>query len=119
MKITSGLARNPLIDTMLIFYNQVDQDLIINTDDLNFTVTRMNRNNAVVDLMIAAYYEKDGSVTCSWQYNADLFRRETIIRMVGHFQNISQAMLTNPAQKLGEIELLSPTERESDSLPVQ
>ncbi|NEQ64995.1 MAG: amino acid adenylation domain-containing protein [Symploca sp. SIO2D2] len=47
-----------------------------------------------------------------FRYNTDLFERETIVRMAGHFQTLLEAIVANPQQKLSELPLLKPTEEQ-------
>jgi amino acid adenylation domain-containing protein len=44
------------------------------------------------------------------EYNTDLFKADTITRMLGHFQTLLQGIVTNPKQPLSELPLLTPEE---------
>ncbi|OLP20313.1 hypothetical protein BST81_00820 [Leptolyngbya sp. 'hensonii'] len=46
------------------------------------------------------------------KYNADLFDAATIARMIGHFQTLLQSLLADPQQRLSELPLLTPVERQ-------
>ena len=111
LKLSGDRSRNPLFDTMFVFHQRGEQELTTNAGKLKFFGSRLRTNAAVVDLAINAYLEKDDTLVCSWQYNRDLFKRETIARMASHYQNITQAVLANPEQPIREIELLTPEER--------
>ncbi|VEP13753.1 Linear gramicidin synthase subunit B (fragment) [Hyella patelloides LEGE 07179] len=55
--------------------------------------------------------EGSSSIKGSFKYNTDLFNSQTIERMVGHFQNLLEAIVENPDQKVGSLNLLSESER--------
>ena len=48
----------------------------------------------------------------SWEYNIDLFERETIARMSGHFQTLLSAIALEPNSTIAQLPLLSATERQ-------
>ena len=50
-------------------------------------------------------------------YNADLFERDTITRMLGHFKNILQQVVEEPDIWVMEISLLSPEESPAFATP--
>ncbi|MBH8565767.1 amino acid adenylation domain-containing protein [Nostoc sp. CENA67] len=47
-----------------------------------------------------------------FEYNSDLFDAATIVRMVGHFQTVLEAIVANPAQKVRELPLLTAPEKQ-------
>lgn len=56
--------------------------------------------------------EDYGGALKGWiEYNTDLFDKETITRLAGHFLNIVEQVSADPAQRTGEIQLLSAAER--------
>src|SRR5262249_7700548 len=44
-------------------------------------------------------------------YNTDLFNRDTIQRLISHFKNLLDSIVTNPGQKIFNLSILSQTER--------
>ncbi|MDD5275162.1 MAG: amino acid adenylation domain-containing protein [Methylovulum sp.] len=56
--------------------------------------------------------EADGGLSATFQYRAELFARETILRMLGHFQCLLQGILAQPDMRLSELPLLTVSERE-------
>ena len=54
----------------------------------------------------------DGTLTCSFVYNTDLFEAETIRRMMGHYQTLLESVVANPERQLSELELLTAGEEE-------
>ena len=45
-------------------------------------------------------------------YNSDLFRRETISRMLGHYLNLLEAVTDHPEERIDKLPLLSQRERD-------
>ena len=46
------------------------------------------------------------------EYNTDLFERETIERMMGHYERLASALVTDVEQPVSEWPLLSEAEQE-------
>ncbi|MCC6808083.1 MAG: amino acid adenylation domain-containing protein, partial [Deltaproteobacteria bacterium] len=56
--------------------------------------------------------EIHGRLEGAIEYATDLFERETIERMVGHFQKLLDAIAKNPDEKIGALEMLGEAERQ-------
>ncbi|TWH51491.1 non-ribosomal peptide synthetase, partial [Dulcicalothrix desertica] len=54
--------------------------------------------------------EANKSLFGAFKYNTDLFNRETIEQLTGHFQNLLSAIVSNPQQKVSELSILSQAE---------
>jgi amino acid adenylation domain-containing protein len=48
-----------------------------------------------------------------WEYNTDLFDAATIDRMIRHFSNLLEGIVTNPEKRLSDLPLLTETERQN------
>jgi len=62
------------------------------------------------DLKVMAAERHDG-LLLSLQYRPDLFRSDTIARLVGHFKTLLEGIVTAPDQRLSDLPLLSADER--------
>ena len=62
------------------------------------------------DLEVHAW-ERDGGIEISWLYNRDLFDRWRMEQMAGHYERVLEAVVANPVQVIGSLELLSSEER--------
>ncbi|MDX2093226.1 MAG: amino acid adenylation domain-containing protein, partial [Kofleriaceae bacterium] len=51
-------------------------------------------------------------VACAIELNTQLFDPSTIERMLGHYQTLLEGIVAEPAQRIGELPLLPPAERE-------
>ena len=56
--------------------------------------------------------ESDGGVIGVWEYCRDLFEEGTILRMIGHFQQLLRSVTVDPQRPLNELEMLTEAERE-------
>jgi amino acid adenylation domain-containing protein len=55
--------------------------------------------------------EREEGLELSAVYNADLFERDTISRMLGHFRTLLEGIAADPEQRLSSLSLLTATER--------
>ncbi|AOY84552.2 non-ribosomal peptide synthetase [Moorena producens JHB] len=63
------------------------------------------------DLVVVAK-ETEGKLTLSWQYNTELFKSDSIRRMLGNWQTLLQGMIANPEQSISTLPLLTEAERQ-------
>src|SRR5262249_36489135 len=66
---------------------------------------------AKFDLMLALTEFGDG-IAGSLEYSRDLYERETIRRMAGHYQKVVEEIVRDPEQRIREIELMSAQEKQ-------
>ncbi len=66
---------------------------------------------AKFDLQVFIAETADDLTFCI-EYNADIFDRSTIERMVGHYRALLDALLSDPTRAIGELPLLTPDERQ-------
>ena len=51
--------------------------------------------------------ETERGLRATIEYNTDLFEAETIERMMGHFENMLEAVVADPEQRVSELEMLT------------
>nr|QEO74258.1 condensation domain-containing protein [uncultured bacterium] len=56
--------------------------------------------------------ERRQALSCVLKYNPELFEAETIGRMEGHLATLIQAVVENPEQRISQLRLMAPAERE-------
>ena len=64
------------------------------------------------DLELQAFH-KDGALRGWFEYDRDLFDESTVVRLADHFQQLLEAVVADPEQRVDRIELLTGTERRS------
>ena len=57
------------------------------------------------------FTERPDHLDCRFEYNSDLFDRETMDRICGHFRQLLQAVVANPDQRVFELPLLTQDEQ--------
>ena len=67
-------------------------------------------NTAKFDLSVTLQELADG-ITGSVSYNSDLYDSGTIGRMITHYQRLLQAVVANQDQQVGELNMITETER--------
>ncbi len=102
------LSRHPLFQVLLAI-NPAEPELHfpgIEAEEVDTEVAA-----AGVDLFLFVQ-EVDGGFDALWEYSTDLFDRETIERIHEHFVSLLLAAVEAPDRPIGELDMLSPKERE-------
>jgi amino acid adenylation domain-containing protein len=114
------MSRNPVFQVMFSFHDSEEPDLDLPgaTAELEY---RKN-SSAKMDLNVVLYPRaeqhrnsprwRQKGILIEWEYNTDLFEKETILRMVNHFTGLLEAVVENPERALSRFPLLSTSEHE-------
>ncbi len=81
----------------------------VNLASLGLEPFALRQQGSAFDLMLMVLHADD-SVSAAFQYNLDLFDESTIVRMVGHFQNLLESIVDNPERPLADLKLLNKAE---------
>ncbi|WP_323858356.1 non-ribosomal peptide synthetase [Xenorhabdus doucetiae] len=103
------LAHTPLFQVMFSWQNNEQTDWLL--PGLTVTPTNLSFNVAKFDLGLELY-EKEGGIEGVLNYATALFDQSSIERHVNYFQAVLQAMIADPQQKVGGIDILDSTERQ-------
>lgn len=122
LQIQRDLSRSPIFQTMFTYQKAHDPDLPmlasfalneteakINLDGLSMELIPLKNQIAQFDLSLTAAELEDG-LGLSFQYNKDLFKEETIIRMLENFQVLLNGIIENPEIPLSELMIFSADE---------
>jgi len=101
--VKRDLSRNPLFDVMFAMQNQDIYE--IELEGLCISPYEMQNTISKFDITLTAE-EKAGRIGFRMQYCTQLYRKETIERMAGHFINILSFISENTGSKLSEIDML-------------
>ena len=107
LKLKRDISRNPIFDVMIALQNTNNEG--ISGTGLTFAPYETGHRTAKFDLTLYVV-ESNEAIYLSMEYCRHLFRKETVERMVRHYQNIITEVTRAPELKLGEIEMLSGTE---------
>jgi amino acid adenylation domain-containing protein len=101
-------ARNPLFQVMFILQNVPART--VDVADLTVNPIIIDTQSSKFDLTLALV-EQEQKLIGSFEYNTDLFNRETIERMANHFQSLLESIITTPDQWISTLPLLPEAER--------
>lgn len=102
------LSRNPLFQVVFTLQNTPIESL--NLPGLTLSPFPITSTTARVDLELHCYKDQD-RLRCTAIYSTDLFRSDTIFRLLEHFQTILESIIANPSQPIAYLPLLSNKER--------
>ncbi|RKG76773.1 amino acid adenylation domain-containing protein, partial [Corallococcus exercitus] len=103
------LSRSPLFQAMFVLQNTPTRALHL--PGLSFQALPLEAHSAMFDLSLSLQ-EVQGGLAGSLEYATDLFDVATIQRMAGHFGVLLEAIATKPDTRLGDLPLLTASERQ-------
>ncbi|MBO1057381.1 MAG: amino acid adenylation domain-containing protein [Dolichospermum sp. JUN01] len=108
LKPERSLGYNPLFQVLFVLENFSLDTLEL--PGISLTPEIIDRGTAKFDLSLSMWQTQKGLIG-SWEYNSDIFAADTITRMINHFQTLLAAIVKDPQQKIGELPLLTESER--------
>jgi amino acid adenylation domain-containing protein len=103
------LSHAPLFQVMFGLENT--PAIALELPDLTLEPLSLNSGTTKFDLSLSCKETESGLVGIL-EYNCDLFEPDTIARLSGHFQTLLHSIVDNLDACLGELPLLTPSERE-------
>ncbi|HBB32138.1 MAG TPA: hypothetical protein DDZ80_11635, partial [Cyanobacteria bacterium UBA8803] len=94
----------------LPFYLPEENPVKVNFGGMQLEPYFIPQQEAQLDLVLEIW-EYQGSLQNFFKYNTDLFDQATISRMVNHYLNLLEGIVTNPKQRIADLPLLTPAER--------
>ncbi|MFD2168562.1 amino acid adenylation domain-containing protein [Tumebacillus lipolyticus] len=101
-------SRSPLFQVMFLLQNTPRQS--ISLQGLTVTDIEFERPVSKFDMSLGLTETAEG-ISGTWTYNTDLFDRQTVKRMIAHFERLLQAMVDQPDQPFTSLQLLSAAEQ--------
>ena len=98
----------PLVQVMLSVHPAIAP---LETSGLTLTPQANVTNTAKFDLTLV-FTDSEEELLGALEYNTDLFDDSTIARLLEHFQTLLAGIVANPKQRLAELPLLTPPERQ-------
>ncbi|MEM8677443.1 MAG: amino acid adenylation domain-containing protein, partial [Cyanobacteria bacterium P01_G01_bin.67] len=102
-----NLSHNPLFQVMFVLHNTKSDK--VELPNLSINYLPINNQTARFDLSLDMYETESGLIG-SFEYNSDLFKPETIDRLISHFENLLTEVTSNPEQLVTNIDILSTAE---------
>jgi len=104
-----SLSHSPLVQVYFILQNAPVENVQFANVEMNHVRTSTGTSKGDLFFSLA---EQNGKLTGLMEYKTDLFDRETIERMLGHFRVLLEAVAENPGLRLSQLPLLTSQERE-------
>ncbi|MBC9909359.1 non-ribosomal peptide synthetase [Chitinophaga varians] len=105
-----AMNRSPLFQSIFVLQN-VPAMPALRIGDVVITEEPVVRNASLFDLTWIAEECPEG-ISIYLEYSTDLFRESTIRRMFAHYETLLAAIVKDPAQAIGVMEMLSHREKE-------
>src|SRR5436309_1465774 len=102
------LSRSPLFQVM--FAHQNAPRKVPELPGLSVSSVEINNETAKFDLSLRTWDEPHG-LRGELEYSTDLFDAATIRRMLGHFETLLQAIVTNPDRRIFNLPILAEMEK--------
>lgn len=103
------VSRNPLFDVTFVFEN--GDERIIKSGELVITPIEHKKKACVFDMTLEAV--KNGNdINLSIEYSVNLFKRDTIERWCGYYENIVRHICNEPAIFTAQIDMIPDSEKE-------
>ncbi|MFN6571992.1 non-ribosomal peptide synthetase [Dendronalium sp. ChiSLP03b] len=101
------LSYNPLFQVMFVLQNVPKPNL--NLTDVSITYEESYNGTSKFDLTLFMEDSEQGLVaTC--EYNTNLFNADTVTRMLGHLQTLLTSIVSDPQQRVADLQLLTSSE---------
>lgn len=104
------VSRNPVFDTMFIYQNMGFPATKAN--DFNFSTHFFNPGFSKFDVSMEVF-DHEEALQYNIEYATSLFRKESIVRMASHFENLVNNILQDPRTRLSNLSIISQEESEA------
>lgn len=108
LKTPKDRSRNPLFDVMFVLQNIDIPNLVL--EGMEIKQCRYGNNGSKFDLYLSAT-KKSNELLFELEYSTELFKTETIKRMIGHYLKIINEILDNPKKLISDIDVLGLEEK--------
>ena len=101
-------SRNPLFDTLFVVQEGLRTDISVNS--LTWNWSEWDHGTAKFDMTWVCTSSEQG-MTIGLEFRTDLWKEETMQRMLGHYIHLLEQMLEHPQRTIAELELLTEAEK--------
>ncbi len=103
-----NLSHTPIVNIFFVMQSGYETALIL--DGVMVKPVEFERTTAKFDLTLFVRNDAD-CLTCTFEYNSDLFDASTIERMLGHFETLLHAVACEPDRPIAHVGLSDAAER--------
>ncbi|WP_261378382.1 non-ribosomal peptide synthetase [Paenibacillus agilis] len=108
-QLKPDLSRNPLFDTVFVMQNMGGID--IQLPGVSCTKVPVHNGTSKFDLTLEAI-EQAETVSLTFEYDTNLFKREKMTRLAGHFVQLVQEVVANSQIAIAQLNILTASERQ-------
>ena len=105
------MSRSPIFQAMFVLQNTPRGANGVQLPSLRMEVIEPDVRAAKYDLTVVMAEAPDGMFV-EFEYNSDLFEKETMQRMLSHFQQVLAGLAADPAQPIASIPLMAESEKQ-------
>ena len=110
LNVLRDVGRSPIFDVMLVLQNNIG--VTASVPGLEISEFDFELQQSQFDLTLI-FSEGDNGLGLDINYNTDLFRRETIERMAGHFITLIESAIKEPETQISRLNILTQTEQQT------
>jgi amino acid adenylation domain-containing protein len=103
------LSRNPLFQVMFVLQNAPGHELEL--AGLEVSPLEVDTATAKFDLALSLTDREEG-LAGVLEYSADLFERETVERLAGHYRRLLEGVVADEEERISRLPLLTPAEQQ-------
>ncbi|MFZ7631941.1 amino acid adenylation domain-containing protein [Bacillus velezensis] len=107
--VQRDMSRNPLFDVMFVLQNMERESLVLNKLHLAQAADTSHKT-AKFDATLYASEGSDGSISFDFEFNTDIYQKQTIEKWLSYFTRILTKVIENQAIPLGDIHVLDNAE---------
>ncbi|MBW4611881.1 MAG: amino acid adenylation domain-containing protein [Desmonostoc vinosum HA7617-LM4] len=108
LKPHPSLRHKPPFQVMFSLQNL--PEIVLEMPEITLSLLEVENKTAFFDVVLSMRETEQG-LTGTLEYNTDLFDADTITRMLGHFQTLLTAIVTNPDEQINYLPLLTQQEK--------
>lgn len=103
-----SLSYAPIFQTAFVFQNFASSKYEL--PDLRAELLEIESARTEFDLTLTITEDYNGELVAYWEYNTDLFKKNTALRMIGEFITLLENLLDNPQRSIWETPIMKPDE---------
>ena len=110
LHVERNMSHSPLFQVMFALQNTPDQDIETETR-LHISPVTSHSGTSKFDITLFMVEEGD-LLSGGFEFNTDLFDKETIERMIAHFNRLLEEIVSDPQRRLSELPMSLPEEQD-------
>lgn len=103
-------AYSPIVQVMFAYQNQLEE--MLELGDLNVSSIEVNSKTSRFDITLFLKENANGQIQGTFEFNTQLFEKETIDRMISSFKVLLATILQQPDWSISSLPLLSSMDRQ-------